>query len=233
MDFATTTKQGEKGYNSDHLITYKDDTSYCFAIADGHETPIAAELAVSSVIDNFKASGVITKSSVPDFFDKAGEAVSEHELPVKTCLSFLLTDGTVAVWGNVGDCRIYLLRDNWLYEITPDHSNAYALYEAGKIRYPRIRRQNTRYNLTRMLGSGFDMTPDFSQPEMIRPGDSFLICTDGFWENIHERQIEKTLKKSSSAQNWLDKMTEIIEKNITHKKYTRFRDSYSAITIKI
>lgn len=233
MDFATITKLGEKEYNSDFLATYKDETSSCFVIADGHETPVAAELSVNSVVDDFKSSGVITKSSVPDFFKKAGEILNAHETPISACLSFLLTDGSVAVWGNIGDCRIYLLRDNWLYEITPDHSGAYEMYEAGEIRYPKIRRQKARYNLTRVLGKGKVANPDFSQPEMIRPGDSFLMCTDGFWSNIHERQIEKTLKKSGSAQEWLDKMVSIVDKNIHHKIYSRFRDSYSAITIKI
>lgn len=65
------------------------------------------------------------------------------------------------------------------------------------------------------------------------PGDSMLICTDGFWGSIHERQIEKTLKKSTSAQNWLDNMLKIVEKNIKHQKYSRFRDSFCAITIKL
>ncbi len=233
MDFATITKMGEKEYNSDFLDTYTDEESSCFVIADGHETPVAAELSTNSVIEDFKTSKVITKSSVPDFFNNAGELLNSQEVPVSTCLSFMLTNGNVAVWGNIGDCRIYLLRDNWLYEITPDHSDAYALYEAGEIRYPKIRRQKTRYTLTRTLGSGKDVNPDFSQPEMVRPGDSFLLCTDGFWSNIHERQIEKTLKRSGSAKEWLDKMVTIVDKNIHHKKYSRFRDSYSAITVKI
>ena len=233
MDFATITKIGEKDYNSDRIATFTDDESSCFVIADGHETPDAAELSVNSVIEDFKKSKVITKSSVSDFFNNAGELLNSQEVPVSTCLSFLLTNGSVAVWGNIGDCRIYLLRDNWLYEITPDHSSAYALYEAGEIRYPKIRRQKTRYDLTRVLGKDKEINPDSSQPEMIRPGDSFLICTDGFWSNIHERQIEKTLKRSNSAQNWLDRMTSIVDKNIHYKKYSRFRDSYSAITIKI
>ena len=233
MDYASVTKQGEKGYNSDYLTIFKDESSYCFALADGRETPIAAEIAVQSVVGDFKSSGMITKTSVPDFFNNASQKIDDYELPIRACMSFLLTDGSVAVWGNIGDCRIYLLRDKLLYEITPDHSSAYALYEAGDIRYPKIRRQNTRYNLTRILGKGCDSTPHFSQPEVLRPGDSFLVCSDGFWENIHERQVEKTLKRSDSAQDWLNKMVTIVEKNITHKKYTRFRDSYSAITINV
>lgn len=233
LDFASLTRQGEKEYNSDFVTAFEDGNSCCFAVADGRETPSAAEFAVRSVADDFKSSHAITKTSVPDFFANAGECLKSEELPLTACMAFLLTDGSVAVWGNIGDCRVYLLREKLLYEITPDHSDAYALYEAGEIRYPKIRTNKTRYDLTRMLGHGYETNPDSSQPEIIKKGDAFLICTDGFWENIHERQIEKTLKKSKSAQDWLDRMINIIDKNVKHKKYTRFRDSMSAVVVKM
>lgn len=233
MDFASVIRQGEKDYISDFVNIFDDETSFCFAVADGRDTPMGAELAVKTITDDFEAAGTITKSSVPDFFKHADEVLKQSEVPVRASMAVMMTDGTVAVWGNIGDCRVYLLREGLLYEITPDHSGAYALYEAGKIRYPKIRRQKTRYDLTRMIGYGFESNPDFSQPEVIRKDDAFLICTDGFWENIHERQVEKCLKKSKSAQNWLDRMVKIIDKNIGHKKYTRFKDSMCAITIKM
>lgn len=233
LDFASVIRQGEKDYTSDFVMVTEDGNCCCFAVADGRETPRAAELAVKSVVDDFEKSGVITKESVSAFFNNADNVLINEDGRLAACMAFMLTDGSVAVWGNIGDCRIYLLREGWLYEITADHSEAYTLYEAGEIRYPKIRRQNKRHNLTRMLGDGFETAPDFSQPEIMRKGDSFLICTDGFWENIHEKQIEKTLKRSKSAQNWLDRMMKIIEKNIHGKKYTRFRDSLSAITVKM
>ncbi len=233
MDFASIIRQGEKDYNSDFLKITQDDTTCCFCVADGRETPLAAELAVNTICDDFEASHMITKASVSDFFAHASEVVAQNEYPICASSAFLLTDESVAVWGNIGDCRVYLLRENWLYEITPDHSDAYSLYEAGEIRYPKIRKNKARYNLYRMLGKEQNNTPFSSQPEVLKAGDCFLICSDGFWSNIHERQIEKTLKRSKSAQDWLDKMMKIIDKNIHHKKYSRFRDSICAITIKI
>lgn len=233
MDYASVSKRGEKEYNSDCLKISENEYCTCFALADGKETPKASDSAVESVISDFEAGGVITKSSIPDFFDKADSVLREADLPLCASASVLLTDGDVAVWGSVGDCRIYLLRDKYLYEITPDHSEAYELYEKGEIRYPKIRRNNKRYNLTRMLGHQEDSKPDAPNPEKIRSGDAFLVCSDGFWSNIHERQIEKTLKRSASAEDWLGRMSKIVEKNIHHKKYSRFKDSYSAVAIKI
>lgn len=233
LDFASIIKQGEKDYTSDFFKICEGDSCYCFAISDGRENYEAAQKAVSIAAENFSETEAVTKASLPDFFNNANNALLKEEMPVSASMALLLTDGSVAIWGSIGDCRIYLLRDNWLYEITPDHSDAYSLYEAGEIRYPKIRKSNTRYTLTRVLGRDSEISPNISQPEVLRKGDSFLICTDGFWENIHERQIEKTLKRSKSAQNWLDRMMKIIDKNIKHKKYTGFKDSLCAVTIKL
>lgn len=233
MDYASIIRQGEKEYTSDFVAVSEDGDCCCFTVADGHDTPEAAVIAAQSVIEDFENIGEITKPAIENFFSHADEKLKDVETPTTVCMATLLTNGNVAVWGHIGDCRVYLIRDNLLYEITPDHSDAYTLYEAGEIRYPKIRRQKTRYNLTRVLGSGDNNTPDFSQPEVVKKGDAFLVCTDGFWENIHELQIEKTLKKSKSAQDWLEKMTSIVEKNIKHKKYTRFKDSLGAVVVKM
>ncbi len=233
MDYASIIRRGEKEYTSDYIAVSEDGDCCCFAVADGHETPEAAVVAAQSVIEDFENIEEITKSVIENFFSHADEKLKEAETPTTVCMATLLTDGSVAVWGHIGDCRIYLFRDNLLYEITPDHTDAYALYEAGEIRYPKIRRQKTRYNLTRVLGSGNNNTPDFSQPEVVKKGDAFLVCTDGFWENIHELQIEKSLKKSKSAKDWLEKMMNIVEKNLKHRKYTRFKDSLGAVVVKM
>lgn len=226
-------RQGEREYNSDYIIATEDGDCCFFAVADGRDNAESAKLAVETVADDFEKSHGITKETVSEFFEHADAVLKEQELKNTACMAFLLTDGSVAVWGNIGDCRVYLLRDNLLYEITPDHSGAYALYEAGEIRYPKIRRNKTRYDLTHMLGGEYDGKGNSSQPELVRKGDSFLICTDGFWSNIHEIQIEKCLKKSKSAQDWLDRMMKIVDKNIHYKVYTRFKDSIGAITIKM
>lgn len=233
MDIASVLKQGEKEYASDFYKITEGSVCSCFAVADGRETPQGAELAVNIVAENFAETEAITKASVPDFFKNANEKLNKCELPTSSSMAVLITDGSVAIWGNVGDCRVYLLRENLLYEITPDHSDAYALYEAGGIRYPKIRKNSTRYNLNRVLGRDETITPNVSQPEVLRKGDSFLICSDGFWEHIHERKVEKTLKRSKSAQDWLDRMMKIVEKNIQHKKYSGFRDTLCAVTIKL
>ena len=237
LDFASVCVRGEKEENHDYIGISEELHCTCFAVADGKGTPDASEIVVQSVLEGFKQQSDITTATLPDFFDTAQNklmAVQDgSDLPQICAAAVLLTNGELAVWAHIGDCRIYHLQDNLLYDITPDHSEAYSKYEAGEIRYPGIRGDRMRKRLFRLMGTGYEFKPDFSVPAVVRKNDSFLVCTDGFWENIHERQIEKTLKRSKSAKDWIDKMTKIVEKNRASGKYTKILDDYSAVAIRI
>ena len=113
---------------------------------------------------------------------------------------------------------------NYLQYITPDHSLAYLAHSKGEFRFPGIRKSSERRKLTAYLGADPMCGAETIDPIAVRSGDAVLICTDGFWEKITERQVEKTLKRSKSSSEWLRKMIRIVKKNEPE-------DSYSAITI--
>lgn len=237
MDFASLCETGQKDTNNDFIGISEDLHCACFAVADGKSNSAASEIIVSSVLSDFKSSAEITTTSIPDFFVHARKELRKEvtcrDPELTSSLAVLMTNGEIAVWGHIGDCRIYLIREDLLYEITPDHSEAYAAYEAGDIRYPKIRTCRERRNLERHFGTEDAFRPEVSLPVIIKPGDSFLLCSDGFWEQIHERQIERTQRKSKSADDWLGRMQKIIKKNCLKHKYTRIKDDMSAITIKL
>ncbi len=237
MDFASMCEIGQKENNNDFIGISEDLHCACFAVADGKNNAAASEIIINSVLNDFKSSAEITTTSIPNFFENAQKELRKEVTcrdPNLDCsMAVLMTNGEMAVWGHIGDCRIYLLREDLLYEITPDHSAAYAAYEAGDIRYPKIRRRRERHTLFRHFGAEDAFRPEISLPTLIKPGDSFLLCSDGFWEQIHERQIEKTQRKSKSASDWLARMQTIIQKNGSKHKYTRIKDDMSAITIKL
>ncbi|MBE5038907.1 PP2C family protein-serine/threonine phosphatase [Ructibacterium gallinarum] len=237
LDFASICVRGGRAENHDYVGIMEEYYCACFAAADGKNTPDSSEIAVRTILEDFKLQSEITTATMPRFFEHAQKVLEEVQskdaLPEGCAAAVLLTDGELAVWAHIGDCRIYHLQDKLLYEITPDHSEAYYRYEAGDIRYPAIRTDRKRKDLTHLMGLGQDFAPTFALPTVVRKHDSFLICTDGFWENIHELQIEKTLKRSKSAQDWLDRMQRIVDRNRARGKYTKVMDDYSAITIKI
>lgn len=237
LDFDSISVCGEKQGNYDFIGILEESYCSCFMVADGKTAPAIAELAVQSILNDFQEQSEISTSSLPRFFNHAQKRLTAFQTedlsPGGVATAVLLTDGELALWAHIGDCRIYHLQDRLLYEITPDHSDSYSRFEAGEIRYPKIRSDRLRQKVTRLMGMDQNFVPAFSKPMKVRKNDSFLICTDGFWENIHERQIERCLKHSRTANDWLKKMQKIVEKNRSRNKYTKVLDDYSAIVVRI
>lgn len=133
-------------------------------------------------------------------------------------------------WGHVGDSRLYYFKRNRLVKRTLDHSVPQMLVAAGEIEEWDIRHHPDRNRLIRVMGMEWD-SPKYqlSEPIPIETDQAFLLCSDGFWENIEESQMESCLRKSSDVQEWLGRMEKIVWKNGrgTHM------DNYSAITVMI
>lgn len=66
-----------------------------------------------------------------------------------------------------------------------------------------------------------------SQPVKLSGRQAFLLCTDGFWELIDEKTMEKYLKESASPEKWIEKMRHEIQENGMGKEM----DNYTAIAV--
>lgn len=235
LDFDSISVSVDPNVRRDALGISEESYCSCFMVADGKASAKIADIITRTICEDFEQQSEISTSTLPRFFEHAQACLTSFQkedlTPGGAAAAVLLTDGEIALWGHIGDCRIYHLQDGLLYEITPDHSASYTRYEAGEIRYPKIRTDRFRQTLNHLMGMDQDFSPTFSTPMKVRKKDCFLVCTDGFWENIHERQIERCVKHSKSAKDWLTKMQKIVEKNRAKQKYTKVMDDYSAIAI--
>ncbi len=93
--------------------------------------------------------------------------------------------------GHVGDSRAYLLREKRLSALTRDHSVVQELLDAGRITAEAARHHPQRNVVTRTLGSGGG-EPDL-RTVPTRPGDRFLLCSDGLTEMLADPEIEQVL----------------------------------------
>lgn len=111
---------------------------------------------------------------------------------------------------NVGDCRVYHIRNGRILRRTMDHSIAQLEINAGRLR-ERDARRSDRNLLTRSLG-----TPNPPKAGLIegiiRPGDRFLICTNGFWTPVGDNDLLDTIPFTGSAQQWLTRMRRILQR---------------------
>lgn len=109
-----------------------------------------------------------------------------------------------------------------------DHSVPQMLVNRGDIKEKDIRHHEDRSRLLRVMGTEWD-SPKYQVVDDIKLTNrsSFLLCSDGFWELIDEKQMCKLLKKAADPQDWLGKMEEIVLANGTGTNM----DNYSAIAV--
>ena len=62
-------------------------------------------------------------------------------------------------------------------------------------------------------GSG-NAKPDISPLMELKEDTAFLLCTDGFWEYVYEREMEEALREAREPADWLEKMRGILGKRI-------------------
>ena len=150
---------------------------------------------------------------------------------MKSTLVCLHIDGDTAQWGHVGDSRLYWFRKNKLIARTLDHSVPQMLVASGEIKEKHIRFHEDRNRLIRVMGMEWN-APKYELSERceIRREDSFLLCSDGFWEYIDEKDMAKLRKKAdNSAEKWLLSMEEVVLKNGRGHNM----DNYSVIGVRV
>lgn len=102
---------------------------------------------------------------------------------------------------HVGDSRLYLIRDHQITRVTRDHSYVGRLVEAGMISPEEAETHPQRNILTAALGTNPDLIMDAPpHPEPLRPEDVLLICSDGLWGQMRDREILDTVENKSAEQ---------------------------------
>lgn len=109
-----------------------------------------------------------------------------------TTASALLASRERACVAHVGDSRIYVLRDAKLEQITSDHSWVEEQVRAGAMTPNAARQHPWRNVVTRALAGGDD--PEIDIVELTpKPGERFLLCSDGLFTVVPHDTIVRLL----------------------------------------
>lgn len=117
-----------------------------------------------------------------------------------TCTALVIVDHQL-FFAHIGDSRLYLIRDQALQRLTRDHSYVGRLVEAGLVRSEDAESHPQRHILTAALGSGHDLIPDGpAQPIPLQNADLLILCTDGLWSVVGERQLSQIANANPPAE---------------------------------
>ena len=110
-----------------------------------------------------------------------------------TCVAVLVAGG-LAVVGNIGDSRVYLLRAGGFRALTHDHSLVAQHLLAGELTEDEARASRYRNIITRAIGIAEAVEPD-TELILLQPGDTILLCSDGLTNMLTDPEIARILAR--------------------------------------
>jgi PPM family protein phosphatase len=175
-----------------------------FAVADGMGGAQAGEVASGLAAAALRESGANGggEQRVVQLIQEANRRVHDRAISDATASGMGTTitaalvepDGRVA-FGHVGDSRAYLLRDGHLDQLTDDHSLVAELVRRGELSPQEAEVHPQRSVITRALGTDPDVDVDTFSIDA-RPGDVFLICSDGLSSYVDGTEIEDLIARN-------------------------------------
>ena len=195
---------------------------------------VASALVVEAVGQIFNSAQKIDEDFLRSAFQLSQEALIDEQIrqdaktDMKTTAVAMYIDGNKVQWGHVGDSRLYAFAKNKVKLRTLDHSVPQMLVFAREIKEKQIRNHPDRNRLLRVMGIEWEKPMyELAEQTQLEKYQAFLLCSDGFWELIDEKQMCKLLKNSSTVEEWMQAMVEVIKQNGIGKNM----DNYTAIAL--
>jgi protein phosphatase len=104
----------------------------------------------------------------------------------------LFVRGSALTIANVGDSRIYLVRQGDIRQLTQDHSLVAEQVRLGYITPEQAQQSEMQNVILRALGAEPEVEPDVKDL-MVVPGDLLLMTSDGLTRHLRDHEILATL----------------------------------------
>lgn len=125
-----------------------------------------------------------------------------------TTVTALMRAGNKIAMAHIGDSRAYLLRHGELTQLTRDHSFVQSLVDEGRITAEEAESHPQRSLVTRVLTGSPDDEPDLMVREG-RPGDRYLLCSDGLSGFVARDTIEEIMAEGRPPGPTADRLLEL------------------------
>ncbi|MBQ8040108.1 MAG: serine/threonine-protein phosphatase [Lachnospiraceae bacterium] len=222
--------KGTREINEDCAFIKEENDRLAAVVADGLGGQgggnIASQIAVKHLCDFLPSDG---QDELHNRFEKANEAILNNQRPGIKMMSTavaLYVDNNYALWAHMGDSRLYHFYNGKLLMQTYDHSVSQMAVYRGDITQDKIRFHEDRNRILRALG-GDEEAREEQNCIVLDPGfHAFLLCTDGFWEYVLEKEMEDALSDAPTPEEWIVKMC-----NLLMKKEASEHDNFTVAAI--
>jgi serine/threonine protein phosphatase PrpC len=105
--------------------------------------------------------------------------------------------GTTLYVANVGDSRVYLLRNGQITQQTRDHTLTQQKIDHGIIQPEQAEMDPGSHVLTRSMGAGQSVQVDLFPPLQLATDDVVLLCSDGLTDMVKDAEIGRLAGNNS------------------------------------
>ena len=195
-----------------------------FVVADGmgghNAGEYASQKAVEVIVKNAFESGdtncaTILRKAIKEA-NSSLLAVSESDNTMQgmgTTIVAAFCDKDKATIVNVGDSRMYHVKEDAVVQVTKDHSLVQEMVRKGEIDKQEAKVHPSKNIITRAVGVQSEVTADFFEVE-IKAGQKILLCSDGLTNMLGEKELaEILLDKETSIDNQAQRLIEKANEN--------------------
>jgi serine/threonine protein phosphatase PrpC len=179
-----------------------------WAVADGMGGHSAGDVASAMIVQRLQA--LDPAQPLSRLVDQAEEILAAVNAELRqlaanreaatigsTVVALIAHDAhAVCLWA--GDSRAYRLRDGVLEQVTQDHALVADLVDRGVLSAEQAANHPQSNLVTRAVGAGDTLKLDL-EIMRLRPGDRFILCSDGLDKELRHEEIRELLARGDGA----------------------------------
>jgi protein phosphatase len=182
--------------------------------------------ACGVLTDDFSANKQIVTKAVLTANDRLCEVIRSGETGrMGSTVVAVLIQNDLLYYTNLGDSRLYFLRDGKLIRMTKDHTEGQMMVDAGVLTPEQLLTHPSRNKLNRHLG----IMPEEMRLECpvykdvaLLPGDRLLIASDGVFGVLSEPEMTVILSGSAPAEEKAAQLVDLAYRNGSKDNMTAF-----------
>jgi serine/threonine protein phosphatase PrpC len=192
-----------------------------WAVADGMGGHQAGDEASAAIVAALAALRPRDLTEIDDYVDEVKKplTLADHDLRARaaalgptaviasTVVALFVYEGDFGcLWA--GDSRAYQLRDGDLHRLTADHTRVQELIDAGVLRPQEAAGHPEAHVVTQSIGGG--RLAYGVRVGNIRPGDRFLLCSDGLTGMVADAEIAAELSAAAAPQEAAERLRDLV-----------------------
>lgn len=229
IDFAARVEIGAKEKNDDRILvsghilneTAESGTlelPIVAAVCDGCGGYAGGGIAAQSVLEVLagkRAEQMLEEEYLRKVLEECNGAVLEkksenpqYSAMCTTVAGIVCCDSRISIF-HAGDSRVYRC-DRWgIARMTIDHSVVQNMVDSGRLTEEEARVSPNRNIINRCIGIECPPPDIYVSRSSIGPGEKFLICSDGLWENVRDEKIREILSDKQTLSQMTEELIEL------------------------